>query len=136
MFQVGEPRHEKAGRKKNTPNLSTQYLAEMAEELGLHPFKILLLFAGGRFQDLGYESNMKLEVTKDGVKETERITAELRVAAASQAARYLYCQRKATDITIDDKQRAALDQYEKLKNVPKADLIQLAERRIQELKTG
>ena len=72
------------GRQKGTPNKDSAPLEDKAKELGIDPFTVLLLFAGGQYQSLGYE---------------EPIDQATRMKAASDACKYLYAQKKAVEFS-------------------------------------
>lgn len=89
-----------SGRKKGVPNKKTQDLQEMADELGCNPFRILLMFANDDWEGLGYPEPTTTKVTKDGTTvEIDRISPDLRAHAAKEAAKYLYPQRKAVEMS-------------------------------------
>lgn len=85
------------GRQKGTPNKATQTLRAKARELGADPFEILLLFAKGDWQRLGYTSGTVTHMTKAGPIEIDLITPGMRLAAASDACQYLEPKRKPVD---------------------------------------
>lgn len=97
LFQPGQPRPENAGRKKGTPNKKTQELRDLAEQLGVNPFQILLHFAAGDWQALGYPDATVTKVTQNGVFTEDRISPELRSSSAREACKYLYPQLKAVE---------------------------------------
>lgn len=77
----GHPRY--GGRKKGTPNKSSVPAQQIAERLGVDPFEVLCLFVKGDAK--------KLKIKKD------QLTPGIRVAAAMEAAQYLYPKRKAVE---------------------------------------
>jgi len=86
------------GRAKGTPNKNALPLKEMAEKLNCNPFEILLRFAMGDWNGLGYKAESTYAPTQKGeVIEKPTIPPELRVKAASEAAQYLYPKRKAIE---------------------------------------
>lgn len=87
------------GRTKGTPNKLTQDILSRAEELGVDPFKIMLLFAGDKWKELGYDSSIYVKESRDGETTTigYTIPPELRLHAAKEAAKYMYPQRKAIE---------------------------------------
>ena len=86
------------GRAKGTPNKNALPLKEMAEKLNCNPFEILLRFAMGDWNGLGYKAEATYAPTQKGeVIEKPTIPPELRVKAASEAAQYLYPKRKAIE---------------------------------------
>jgi hypothetical protein len=92
-----------SGRKPGTLNKKTEDLQSLAEEMGVHPFKILLQFASGNWKDLGYEDEYDLKYTQQGEPYKVRvIQPETRVKAASEAAQYLYAKRKQIEIIPED----------------------------------
>lgn len=93
----GHPKY--GGRKKGTPNKSVLPLAQKAEELGVDPFVILLLFAKSDWKALGYESKTETRGSRSGATyEVERITADQRLRAAAEACQYLHSKRKAIQL--------------------------------------
>lgn len=92
----GQPKF--GGRSKGTPNKKTQHLIELADQLNVNPFEVLLLFAKGDWKALGYESptrDMANGLTED------TIPVQARLKAAVEAAKYLYPQKKAVEIQND-----------------------------------
>lgn len=87
------------GRRKGVPNKDSLPLHEKARELGVDPFRILLLFAKGDWEGLGYPSETEVRCGKGGeTYEVDRITSQQRLAAASDACQYLYPKRKAIEV--------------------------------------
>lgn len=115
MAFKGNPRDVGAGRKKGTPNKTTQSLMEKCEKLGCDPFEILLRFAMGDWQGLGYESRQELKYTsEDGSAVYEDvISPELRQKSAKEASEYLYPKRKAVELSSDEDKgfRVIIDDY-------------------------
>lgn len=97
-FKVGDKRPEKAGRKKGTPNKATQTLQEIADSLGIDPFKILLYFAKGDWEALGYESPEIQKCSMGNTYYEPVIPPELRQKSAKDACEYLYPKRKAIEL--------------------------------------
>lgn len=92
------PRH--GGRVKGTPNKKTQELHDIAAQVGVCPFEVLCLFAAEDWKGLGWTSATVTRVLKDGgTIEVERISPETRLNAAKEAAKYLYPQRKAVEVS-------------------------------------
>lgn len=87
-----------SGRVAGTPNKNTIDLQRISEELGIHPFKILLHFAAGDWKSLGYETETYLEHGKEYSNEVLYIKPETRLKAAAHAADYLYPKRKSIEI--------------------------------------
>ena len=103
MPRGAKPGERRGGRKKNTPNKRTQTLIERAEKLGIDPFEILLHFAEGDWEALGYKSETKL--ISAGMGQTlyvDTIAVEDRIQAAKEVCQYLYPKRKAIEHTGKD----------------------------------
>ncbi len=64
----------------------TETVHMKAEELAIDPFEVLLMFAGGKWQELGYNR-------------PEDISAGLRAKCASDACKYLYPQLRAVEVS-------------------------------------
>lgn len=93
---MGE-RQKTGGRVKGVPNKQTQTLQEISERLECNPFEILLYFAKGDHDALGYEEHQIL-VTKTGETVTVlTISPELRQKSAKDACEYLHPKRKALE---------------------------------------
>lgn len=74
-----------------------------AEELGIDPFEILLLYAAGKWKELGYESQTKTIKTKSGsTYESDIIGPELRMNAARDATNYIFAKKKAIEFDIKE----------------------------------
>lgn len=86
-----------SGRPKGIPNKRTTDLIELSTKLGCNPFEVLIHFAKGDFEALGYEKH-RIRVTKDGGTEMElTISPELRQRSAKDACEYLFPKRKAVE---------------------------------------
>ena len=104
-FEKGKPRHPNAGRKKGTPNKDSLPLEQKAAELGVDPFTILLHFAGGHWEQLGYKEKCTTKWTGSGIEyEEDVITPAMRLTASKEAAQYLYPKKKAIELSNDDTQ--------------------------------
>ena len=91
-----KPRH--GGRAKGTPNKRTSEIRQKAEELGVDPFIILLLYAKRDWQALGFESGTVIRTTSKGdTFDEDRITAKMQLDAAAEACQYLEAKRKAIE---------------------------------------
>lgn len=64
----------------------TETVHMKAEELSIDPFEVLLMFAGGKWQELGYNR-------------PEDISPGLRAKCASDACKYLYPQLRAVEVS-------------------------------------
>lgn len=105
------------GRPKGTPNFQTKPLLEIAEKLGCNPFEILLHFAKGDWEALGYDNSVYVRESSDGTTTTlgYTITPEVRAKAAIEACKYLFPQKKAiqldSTVTINNPfQKLSLDE--------------------------
>ncbi len=93
------------GRQKGTPNKGNINAQAIADELGVDPFKILVQFAAGDWEGLGYESEVYIVEKEDsdgnvkGMKLTYVIPPELRAKCSQEACKYLYPQRKALELS-------------------------------------
>lgn len=98
------------GRAKGTPNKRTQELIEIAGDLDCNPFEILCMIAMNDWEGLGYHDGEVQKESKQGhTFYEERIKLEHRLAAAREAAQYLYPKRKAIEIQgkVEKIERAA-----------------------------
>lgn len=75
------------GRVKGTPNRPTALLRDKAAELGIDPFEVALLFAGNRYRELGYRTNV--------------ISPDLRARCALEACGFMYPKLKSVEMTAD-----------------------------------
>lgn len=73
-FVKGQPRPANAGRKKGTPNKRTFDAHALAESMGVDPLKVLLDLCSDR-------------------------DSSIRLGAAKEAAKYLYYQKKAVEVS-------------------------------------
>ena len=90
------------GRKKGTPNKSIDPLKERAEKLKIDPFEILLLFANGDWESLGYPAATFVKEGSTFVNEELYIKPETRARAAAEACQYLHPKLKAIEHTGKD----------------------------------
>lgn len=74
--------------------ISEMELQVRAEELGVQPFDILLLFAKGDSEALGYDPDPETGLPP-------AIPPKYRLAAAQEACKYLYPQLKSVEVTGD-----------------------------------
>jgi len=91
------------GRPKGSKNKDKSHVESVAERLGVDPFEILLLFAGNKWKELGYESETVTKYGQAGVVNEEFvIEPTTRSKAAAEACQYLYPKKKAVDHTISN----------------------------------
>jgi len=77
-------------------------LTQVADEMGIDPFIILLQAASGDYKAFGYESATITKMGKDGqTYEEDVIPVGLRVAAAKEATQYLYPKKRAIEVSGD-----------------------------------
>lgn len=86
------------GRAKGTPNAQTKTLQEIAEASGCDPFQVLIWFAMGDYEKLGYEQ-MTMKQYGENVSYELTISPELRQKSAKDACKYLHPERKAIEHT-------------------------------------
>lgn len=110
--------HKNAGRPKGSKNKGTLELEAKMKRLGVDPFEVLLLFAGGCWQKLGYASEMMEIKNKDYSNYEYTIDPQVRSKAAAEACQYLFPKRKAVELDIqnaDEARQAVRDEIQKLK---------------------
>jgi len=91
------------GRTKGSVNHRTKELLTITEELGVHPFEVLLHFVKGDWRSLGYKSGTRQILTKTGdIVEIDVIEPETHLKAASEACQYLYPKRKAVELSGEE----------------------------------
>lgn len=84
------------GRPKGTKNERTILVEHLASQFKLDPFQILLMFANGDWQGLGYDSEVYvMENASGATKIGYTISPEMRLVAAKEAAQYLYSKKKS-----------------------------------------
>lgn len=94
---------KKIGRPPGARNKRTADAQALAEKLGINPFEILLRFAAGDWEGLGYDSPTITQVAAHGqVIEVPVIEPDTRRKAASDAAPYLHPKLKNIEHTGKD----------------------------------
>ncbi len=91
----------RGGRAKGTLNRSKAEPLELSKKLGVNPLEILLLMAGGKWKELGYETEQVEVFTKECSNMQYRIPIETRAKAAADACKYLYAQLRNVEGKID-----------------------------------
>lgn len=86
------------GRKKGTPNKNTQELIDLADQLGVNPFAILLHFASGNYEALGMPKQVVKSAGMGRTYIEDSILPEMRLDAAYKCAQFLYPKRKALEV--------------------------------------
>lgn len=100
------------GRAKGTPNKSTERLREIAQKHKCDPFEILIMFANGDCEGLGYKE-FETTTNKDGsTYETYTISPDLRQKSAKDACKFLEPELKAIEHGISDETLAKAVSYE------------------------
>lgn len=89
---IGMPKT--GGRVKGARNRANMHLMQIAHRNKCNPFEILLHFAKGDWQALGYSS----PVVDKGNYEEDVITPLMRLKAALEACKYLHPQKKSIEI--------------------------------------
>lgn len=90
------------GRPRGAFNASTRRAKELSEKLGIDPIHILLLFAAGDWESLGYNGKYETKgYTKQG-QEIMGLTIEptVRCKAAAEVAQYIAPKLKAIEYTL------------------------------------
>lgn len=91
------------GRRPGAINKSTVPAHELAAKLGVNPLEILLMFANGDWEGLGYDNETYVSENAQGAtKIGYTIPPELRAKAAGQASDYLYAKLKALELSSPD----------------------------------
>jgi hypothetical protein len=104
-FEKGRARPEGSGRKKGSVNQKTKDARELMERLGFDPLEFLFRTAMGDWKSLGYEKKTETRVLKDGgTIEVDVIEFKDRLLAAKEAAKYVYPQTKAVELSSNESQ--------------------------------
>lgn len=94
-----EVKNSRIGRPSGSPNKRTTDLLDICERLNCNPFEVLVHFAKGDSEALGYEDKIDPETGKLVPNE---ISKELRQKSAKDACEYLFPKRKAVEHTGAD----------------------------------
>lgn len=98
MFKKGE-----GGRPRGIKNTRTRLVEEIAAKFKVDPFEVLMMVAAGDWKALGYDSKTKTTFTQAGIEvEEDKVTLTNRVAAAKEAAKYLYAAKQSVAISTGD----------------------------------
>lgn len=88
------------GRQKGTPNKDPLALEARAKALGVDVFEIMVHFASGNWEKLGYDNECYFSETPKGeVKMGYTITPEMRMKASQELMKYIYPQKKAVELS-------------------------------------
>ncbi len=102
-FRKVDVKPEGSGRIKGVPNKGTIPLEQKCQEMGIAPFELLLLFAGGRWKELGYAAESLVTGEADGSRKLSyTIPPELRLKACMEACQYILAKRKALEISTEN----------------------------------
>jgi hypothetical protein len=107
------------GRKKDTPNKKSKDLIDLAEQMSVSPFEIMLHFASGNFKALGMK---EYQIKSSGMGKTYEelsILPEMRLNAAYKAAQFLHPKRKAIEIRQETSSKISFvtqDEFNKAKS--------------------
>jgi hypothetical protein len=88
------------GRPAGSKNKRTLELEALADKHECNPFEVLLLFAKGDWEALGYDSSVIVKEKADGSGSTfmeYTISPELRAKCAEKACEYLFPKRKSVE---------------------------------------
>ncbi len=103
-FKKGHKHSE--GRPKGSKNKHNALVEETAARLGVNIFQTLCYFSEGDWKALGYDSEVQFSEKGEGdgkqIRMGYTITPELRLKATESAAKYLYSQKQAVDVTSSD----------------------------------
>lgn len=84
------------GRGKGVKN-KANHVRDLADRLGIDPFKVLLYFAAGDWQALGYEKEKIEKHSAACVNEEFVIEPSVRARAAAEACQYLHPKLKSVE---------------------------------------
>ena len=91
------------GRQKGSLNKRTRLVEDIAAKFKLDPFEVLMMVANYDWKGLGYETESTIAYTNAGIEyELPRIALSDRVAAAKEAAKYIYPQKKSVEMTLPE----------------------------------
>ncbi len=92
------------GRAPGARGKAGRQIDEMAVQMNVNPFKILLLFASGDWEALGLKSEtVTVHLPGGAINEEWSIPVALRLKAASEAAAYLYPKLKSVESKVETK---------------------------------
>lgn len=89
-----------AGRPKGSKNKRTTAAQETADRLGINPLEVLLLLSANRYAELNPNLKQHQLYNKEGLPKS--VPLEIRRAAATDAAKFLYPTLKALEVTGDN----------------------------------
>lgn len=89
--------HGNKGKPVGAISKRTREVAELAESLDCNPIEILLRFAKGDWEGLGYSKGTKSIYTEAGIIEEDLISPGERIQAAKEVAQYIYSKKKSIE---------------------------------------
>ena len=111
-FKKGQPRDPKAGRKKGTKNKFTFNAEMLARDLGIDPLEICIHIAAGNWEEAGFKEEFIFVEKPDGaVTARPCIMPEMRLAAAKEAARYMYSTKQAVQLSGEVGIKVIIEDY-------------------------
>lgn len=110
------------GRQKGSLNKRNLVAMEIAEKMAMDPLEVLMMFAAGDWEGLGYDNSVYHMERPDGsIKMGYVISPELRMNAAKEAAQYIYAKKKQEE-PRDDDSRDVTSLEDKQKLLEKAEI--------------
>jgi len=90
------------GRKKGTPNKSTDYIFDLCEKNNFDPIQALIWVAQNNWKSLGYrDSHIEKQGFQGVVTSEPIISVDHRIDAMKSLTGYMYPKRKAIEMTMD-----------------------------------
>ena len=99
------------GRQKGTVNKNTQELLDLANKHNCNPFEVLIMFANGDYEGLGYEKERTVSISEWGAVYELTITPELRAKCAEKACEYLHPKRKAVEHSVSPETQISYEEF-------------------------
>lgn len=112
IFEKG---HKKTGgRSAGVPNKRTSLITDISSKYKMDPFEILMHFANGNWEALGYDAEVyHMETPTGETKMGYVITPNMRLMAAKEAVQYLYPKKKEEVVEDNSIEVMDLDQKKK-----------------------
>lgn len=113
----GQGKTPGSGRQKGTKNNYLGDIYNLAEKIQCNPLEVLLRFCKGDWEGLGYSDEHFLVEKPDGdgssdIKQLPVIKPEFRLAAAKEACKYYFAQKKAVEhSTSEDGFKIIVEDY-------------------------
>ena len=104
------------GRPKGAQNYRTRKIEEIASKFSIDPFEVLMMIAAGDWQGLGYSAPTRTSFAASGIEfEEPVIKVSDRSNAAKEAAKYLYSQKQAVSIDINQIHKMSDQEFDDFK---------------------